>query len=78
MKMKRLLLAVLLLTAYMANGWACTNFIVGKKLRPTVPSSFLTLPILTVCSAICAISRCTACSGHHARHLRLGFGQIPR
>ena len=31
MKMKRLLLAVLLLTAYMANGWACTNFIVGKK-----------------------------------------------
>ena len=29
--MKRLLLAVLLLTAYMANGWACTNFIVGKK-----------------------------------------------
>ena len=31
MKMKRLLLTVLLLTAYMANGWACTNFIVGKK-----------------------------------------------
>lgn len=31
MKMKRLLLAVLLLTAYMTNGWACTNFIVGKK-----------------------------------------------
>lgn len=27
----RLLMAVVLLTAFVVNGWACTNFIVGKK-----------------------------------------------
>lgn len=31
MKMKKIMLAVFLLTACIANGWACTNFIVGKK-----------------------------------------------
>ena len=29
--MKKIMLAVFLLTACIANGWACTNFIVGKK-----------------------------------------------
>lgn len=28
---KKLIAAVLFLTAFVANGWACTNFIVGKK-----------------------------------------------
>ena len=28
---KKLMAAVMLLTAFVANSWACTNFIVGKK-----------------------------------------------
>ena len=27
----RVLMAVVLLAAFVVNGWACTNFIVGKK-----------------------------------------------
>ena len=29
--MKRVLTAVVLLTAFVLNGWTCTNLIVGKK-----------------------------------------------
>ena len=29
--MKRLMMAVVLLSAFVVNGWACTNFLVGKK-----------------------------------------------
>ena len=28
---RKLILAVMMLTAVFVNGWACTNFIVGKK-----------------------------------------------
>ena len=29
--MKKVMMAVLLLTAFVVKGWACTNFIVGKN-----------------------------------------------
>ena len=29
--MKKLMMALVLLSAFVVNGWACTNFLVGKK-----------------------------------------------
>lgn len=33
---KKLMLTACLVVAACVNGWACTNFIVGKKLLPMV------------------------------------------
>ena len=67
---KKLMAAVMLLTAFVANSWACTNFIVGKEsfsrrfgygslIQPThmaFSAFYVTIPQPNIRQERCAIS----------------------